>query len=294
MSAVIFRHYDRAALDRQYDNAAKISAETLKGYRARWAEQSARARATISCALDVPYGRAAGERLDIFRPRGPDLAPVQIYIHGGYWIGNDKKDCSYVALGFVGAGFLNVVINYDLIPGVAMAEQVRQCRAAVDWVHSHIGEYGGDPDQIYATGHSAGGHLAVSLLTDPDIVPGRIKGVASLSGLYDLEPVRLSFVNEKLGLTEREAVEFSPVRLQPRDTSPRLLLTMGAREGDEYIRQHNDFAAAWRTAMPHLLAPIIPDTDHFSMRAALDDPASDVCRLIWKTMGKGKPAAANP
>ncbi|MGB6536454.1 MAG: alpha/beta hydrolase [Xanthobacteraceae bacterium] len=287
MNPAIFRQYDRAALDRQYDNALKIGADALQAHRARWAEQSARARDTISCVLDVPYGRAAGEQLDIFRPRFADLAPVQIYIHGGYWISNDKGDCSYVALGFTAAGFLAVVINYDLIPNVAMAEQIRQCRAAVGWVHAHIREYGGDPDQIYVTGHSAGGHLAVSLLTDPDIVRARIKGVTSLSGVYDLEPVRLSYVNDKLGLTEHEAVELSPVRLRPCDTSVPLLLTMGAREGDEYIRQHNDLAAAWRPAMPHLVAPIIPDTDHFTMRAALDDPSSDICRLIWKTMGKG-------
>ena len=295
MSDVIFRHYDRAALDRQYDNAGKIPADTLKAHRARWAEQSARAREAIPCVLDVGYGSAAGERLDIFGQReaggGAGLAPVQIYIHGGYWISNDKKDCSYVAFGFVAAGFVNVVINYDLIPSATMAEQVRQCRAAIGWVHAHIREYGGDPEQIYVTGHSAGGHLAVSLLADPDIVPGRIKGVTSLSGLYDLEPVRLSFVNEKLGLSERDVVALSPLRLMPRDTSPRLLLTMGAREGDEYIRQHNDFAAAWRPAMPHLVAPIIPDTDHFGMRAELDDSNSDICRLIWKTMGKGKSAA---
>src|SRR5690348_7906555 len=131
MSDAIFRHYDRAALDRQYDNAGKISAETLQAHRARWVEQSARAREAISCVLDVPYGGAAGERLDIFRPGGGGLRPVQVYIHGGYWISNDKKDCSYVAFGFVGAGFVNVVINYDLIPSVAMAEQVRQCRAAL-------------------------------------------------------------------------------------------------------------------------------------------------------------------
>jgi arylformamidase len=289
MSDVIFRQYDQAALDRQYDNAAKLPAETLKAHRARWVEQSARVRETIPCVLDVPYGGAAGERLDIFGRREAELKPVQVYIHGGYWISNDKKDCSYVALGFGGAGFLTVVINYDLIPSVAMAEQVRQCRAAVAWVHAHIGEYGGDPEQIYVTGHSAGGHLSVSQLTDPDIVPGRIKGVTSLSGLYDLEPVRLSFVNEKLGLSERDVAALSPLQLPPRDTSPRLLLTMGSREGDEYIRQHNDLAAAWRPAMPHLVAPIIPDTDHFSMRAALDDPNSDICRLIWKTMGKGNP-----
>lgn len=293
MSVAIFRDYDKAALDRQYDNGLKVGEEWLKGQRARWVHESARARDTLPCTLDVPYDEASGERLDIFRPRQSDgLAPVQIYIHGGYWISNDKKDCSYVALGFTGAGFVNVVINYTLIPGVRMHEQVRQCRAAVRWVAAHIRDYGGDPERIYVTGHSAGGHLSVSLLTDPDIVPGQIKGVTSLSGLYDLEPVRLSFVNEKLGLNQREVAELSPVLLKPRDASPRLLLTIGANEGEEYIRQMKDLAAAWRPSMPNLAAHVLPDTDHFSMRAPLDDPNSAICQLIWKTMGAGNAAKA--
>ncbi len=289
MNAMLFRHYDRAALDRQYDNAVKVPAETLKAHRARWAEQSVRARETIECVLDVPYGSSPGERLDIFRPANTELAPVQIYIHGGYWISNDKKDCSYVALGFVAAGFVTAVINYDLIPAVPMAAQVRQCRAALRWVLAHIGDYGGDPTRVYVTGHSAGGHLAVSLLTDPDSAPGRIKGITSLSGLYDLEPVRLSFVNEKLGLREHDVAELSPVRKPPHDTSPCLLLTIGAREGDEYIRQMTEFAAAWRPHMPHLVSRVLPDTDHFSMRDTLDDADFGICRLIFETMGAGKP-----
>jgi arylformamidase len=292
MNVAVFRHYDRAALDRQYDNALKAGPEAVQARRTRWLEASARAREAIPCVLDVAYGPAAGERLDIFGQRQGSPAPVQIYIHGGYWSSNDKKDCSYVALGFVGAGFVTVVINYALIPSVAMAEQIRQCRAAVRWVAAHIGEYGGDPDRIYVTGHSAGGHLAVSLLTDPEIVPGRIKGVASLSGLYELEPVRLSFVNDKLGLTERDVATCSPILLEPCDTSPRLLLTIGSREGDEYIRQMTDFAAAWRPHMPHLVSVIVPDTDHFTMRAGLDGASSAVCRLIWDSMGAGKPGAA--
>jgi arylformamidase len=284
---LVFRHYDRAALDREYNNTAKLSADALKAYRTRWVEESRCARASLSCVLDMPYDRASGERLDIFRPKAAGLAPVQIYIHGGYWISNDKTDCSYVASGFTGAGFVTVVIDYTLIPKVDMAEQVRQCREAVRWVAANIQNYGGDPERIYVTGHSAGGHLSVSLLTDPEIVSGRIKGVTSLSGLYDLEPVRLSFNNGKIGLNESDVAALSPMQHQPRDTTPRLLLTVGAKEADEFIRQMTDLADTWHVRMPHVVAQVIPDADHFSMRDGLDDPGTDVCRLIWKTMGVG-------
>jgi arylformamidase len=286
---LVFRQYDRAALDCEYNNTAKLSSDALKAYRARWVEQSQHARDTLSCVLDVPYDPASSERLDIFSPKTAGPAPVQIYIHGGYWISNDKKDTSYVAFGFVGAGFVTVVIDYTLIPKVRMAEQVRQCREAVRWVAAHIRDYGGDPEQIYVTGHSAGGHLAVSLLTDPDVVPGSIKGVTSLSGLYDLEPVRLSFNNDKIGLSQSDVVNLSPMRHQPVDIAPRLLLTVGSNEGDEFIRQMTELADAWRRRMPHLVAQIIPGADHFSMRDGLDNPDADICRLIGKTMGTGRP-----
>jgi arylformamidase len=286
---LVFRQYDRAALDREYNNTAKLSSDALKAYRARWVEQSQHARDTLSCVLDVPYDPASSERLDIFSPKTAGPAPVQIYIHGGYWISNDKKDTSYVALGFVGAGFVTVVIDYTLIPNVRMAEQVRQCREAVRWVAAHIRDYGGDPQQIYVTGHSAGGHLAVSLLTDPDLVPGRIKGVTSLSGLYDLEPVRLSFNNDKIGLSQSDVVNLSPLRHQPVDIGARLLLTVGSNEGDEFIRQMTELADAWRRRMPHLVAQVIPGSDHFSMRDGLDNPDADICRLIGKAMGTVRP-----
>jgi len=288
MSA-LFRHYDRAGLDAAYDNARKIPVDTLAQYRRRWAEQSAHARKSIPCDLDIPYGSGSGERLDIFRPKQPGLSPVQIYIHGGYWISNDKADCSYVALGFVAAGFCTVVVNYGLVPTIDMREQVRQARNAVTWVAANIEKYGGDPGRIYVTGHSAGGHLAVMLLAASEPVAAGLAGVTSLSGLYDLEPVRLSFVNEKLSLRPQDVVALSPIHCKPRAASARLLLTIGENEGEEWIRQMNDFADRWRSSMPHVQTRVLPGTDHFSMRAALDDADSSVSRLIREHMGAGKP-----
>jgi arylformamidase len=156
-------------------------------------------------------------------------------------------------------------------------------------VAKNIDQYGGDPNRIYVTGHSAGGHLATLLLTDPIPLPAGLKGITSLSGLYDLEPVRLSFVNATLRLSQSDVELLSPIRYSPRWTTPRLLLTIGATEGAEWIRQMNDFAEVWRKSMPQLQTAIVPGADHFSMRAALDDPNSDIARMIWQSMGEGGP-----
>jgi len=298
MGALVYRHYDQASLDREYDNARKIPDGVLAAHRARWAEASQGARATLRCSLDLAYGSAPGEKLDVFRPPGDGLAPVQIYIHGGYWSSNDKADCSYVALGFTGAGCVTIVINYGLIPGVDMTELVRQCRMALCWVFRSARKFGGDPQRIYVTGHSAGAHLAVMLLTtdfaaiDPTVPRDVIRGAVALSGIYDLEPIRLSFVNKTLNLTEEDVARFSPVRLRPLMPKTRLLLAVGGEEGEEYLRQSRDLAEAWRGEMPNLSTAVLPQTDHFSIRAALDDPGSEVCRLISAQMGLPPPAQA--
>jgi arylformamidase len=284
MGELVFRQYDQAALDRHYDNAAKLDPAVLRAHRLRWAEQNGAVRAAFPCWLDIAYGDAPGERLDIFRGPGDGASPVQIYIHGGYWISNDKSDCSYVARGFVGAGFTTVVINYDLVPVVRIGAQVAQCRAAIAWVAANIADYGGDPARIYVTGHSAGGHLAVMSLLDR----APVRGVTSLSGLYDLEPVRCCFMQEKLNFTAAEVAAFSPVRHRPLNTEPRLLLAVGELEGEEWVRQMDELRQAWAPYFARLDAETLPGIDHFTMRGGLDDPGSAVCRMISRAMGVGE------
>jgi arylformamidase len=202
----VFRHFDRPELEREYDNRKKVPADLLEAYRARWRAGSCKARETMPCALDLAYGPSALEKLDVFMPEGGGRNPVQVYIHGGYWHFGDKAECSYVALGFSAAGVITVPINYGLAPEVRIGEQVRQCAAALRWVRDNIAEYGGDPEQIHVTGHSAGAHLAVMLATrDPDsgaspLPPGLVRSVCALSGIYDLEPVRFTVVNDAVRL----------------------------------------------------------------------------------------------
>jgi arylformamidase len=267
MAPAIFLGYDRDALDREYDNRKKVVDSPM--WLTRFAEESNAARAEIPCRLDLPYGAHPGERLDVFPAERATPAPIHVFIHGGYWHRLDKKDFSYVARALVPAGVATVVINYALMPTVTMAELVRQCRASIAWVHAHAASFGGDPGRITISGHSAGGHLVAMLLaTDWPAFAGLpadvVKAGVAISGLYDLEPIRLCYLNDVLALTPDDARVHSPTLLTPTHASP-LLLPLGALEGPEYHRQSEEMAAAWRRHGGRADIMDLAGHDHFSI-----------------------------
>ena len=288
MTQAIFRGYDRSALDREYNNRGKVA--NFADYLVRYPRESETTRKALPARLDVPYGPSPAETLDIFPAAGPGPAPVNVFIHGGYWMALDKKDFSFVARAFQPAGAATVVINYALIPSVDMDELVRQCRAAVAWVHGHAASFGGDPDRIFVSGHSAGGHLtAMCLATDWrafGVPPDVVKGGAGVSGLYDLEPIRLCYLNDTLKLDPEAARRNSPVHLAPASRAP-LLVAVGDREGPEYLRQTRDVAATWRRHGVAVEVLEMAGIDHFSIICQLEDPASELSRAVLRQIGAG-------
>lgn len=282
MSRKIFLDYDQAELNAQFNNSAKVP--EFPDYLARYRAQSAAARDGHGAArVDVVVGTSAIERIDIFPGRasnGP--APVQVFIHGGYWLMLDKADFSFVANGFAPHGITTVVINYALIPAVRMDELVRQCRQAVAWVLTHAAEFGADPTRVFVSGHSAGGHLTTMVgATDwssftaplvPRPVSDRPRGGFALSGLHDLVPISRSYLQDSLKLNADEVARNSPMELAPPDGGSWLAL-VGAKEGPEYHRQSTGLAERW-TAAGHgdTNAQIVDGHDHFSIMMALGDP----------------------
>jgi len=286
MARTVFRDYDQASLDAEYNNREKVqdSADWLS----RYAIASAETRAALECRLDLAYGPHPGERLDVFPARGPGV-PVHVFVHGGYWQRLDKSDSSFVARGLQPSGVAVVVINYALIPTVDMDELVRQCRASIVWVHKNAPSFGGDPNRIFVSGHSAGGHLVAMLMsTDWNAFAGLpsdvIKAGCGISGLYDLEPIRLSYLNEVLKLTPESARRNGPVHCPPARSGP-LLLPVGGLEGAEYHRQGDELAAVWRTRRLACQTIDMPGHHHFSILTELEDPGTTLSRLLLRQMG---------
>jgi arylformamidase len=277
--ANVYRDYDQAGLDAQYNNRARFP--YYREHFANWSAWSTQARTRLRCALDVLVGESPCETIDIF-PADSPLAPIYVFIHGGYWYSLDKSDYSYVACGMGAHGVTTVVNNFGLAPDHDMDTIVAHNRHALSWIWRNASSFGGDRERIYVCGHSAGGHLALMLLgTDwPELAPelprNLVKGVCSIGGIHDLAPIRLSFLNQKLRLTPAQVSRHSPVHLHYPDSAP-LSLVVARDESPEFHRQSQLMADRWRL-LGYPVELLVPDDlDHFSVVNELGDPH---CALV--------------
>lgn len=281
---------DRAELACQYDNRAAVPQHPAI-FR-RWSEHSAAFRRSHSYAsLDLRYGADPRQRIDLFLPAEPKLGgpragpPLLIYLHGGYWQSLSKSDFSFVASGPSQRGFAVAVVGYRLCPQVSLAEIVQDARSAALYLWRQGPVLGLDRSRIVAAGHSAGAHLAAMLLTIQWQQFGKrtaaelICGGLGISGLYQLEALVETPVNEAIGLDSARAVRLSPVALEPAYACV-MLTAVGAAESDEYRRQSECLAALWPSlgaAIDHLE---LAGHDHFTIVDELAEADGSLCRLL--------------
>lgn len=282
----VYRDFDQEALDLEYTPSALVA--DIDGYLRLYEAKSAVARAKLKGELDVGYGASDDEVMDIFTP-GIRPAPVQLFIHGGNWQMLSKNESSASAPDFVVRGAAFAALNYALAPTVTLDEMVRQCRAAVVWLYRHGADHGLDPERIYLSGHSAGGHLAAMLLctdweADFGLPRDVVKGATIVSGLFDLEPVHLSYVNEALGLDPEGALRNSPIAHLPETACP-LTLAHGDNETAEFKRQTSEFAAAWRASGLACEVIELKGFNHFDVILELGHRDSPLGQAVLRQMG---------
>ncbi|MGN6831275.1 alpha/beta hydrolase [Paucibacter sp. M5-1] len=275
--------------DTQYDNRARVadSAQILE----RWTRAAQLSREKSACRLDLAYGPHASERLDLFpaQTEHSALAPVLVFIHGGYWRALDKADHSFLAPVFTDEGAMVVIPNYALCPGVSMEHIPLQLVQALAWVWRHAAEHGGDPNQIVLVGHSAGGHLAAMLAccdwkaVAPDLPRHLVKGVLSISGLHDLEPLRQApSLQRDLRLDADAVRRLSPVNFPAPDETP-VYCVVGAKESEEFKRQNGLLRQAWGSrSVP--VCEEVPGLDHFSILHDLANPEGRSHQLARKLL----------
>ncbi|BAZ10502.1 putative esterase [Calothrix sp. NIES-4071] len=284
---MLYRNFEtQAQLDAEY-NPGELGID-IPAYMNCYTNNSTKCREELSCQLNIPFGPTLVEHLDIF-PASQPCAPIMVFIHGGYWMMASSKEFSFVASSMMSAGITTVVINYALCPKVTIDEIVRQTRAAIAWVYRNAENFGGNPNRIYVSGHSAGGHLtAMSMITDWESDYGLpnniIKGGCTISGLFDLMPFPYTWLQPKIQLTWGEVLRNSPIRHIP-ETAGSLIVTYGEEESSEFHRQSQDFLNAWKSKglQGEYLAQ--SGKNHFTAIDGFLDTNSPLCKAILAQVG---------
>lgn len=283
----VFLDYDQAELDAAYNQ--RSYAPHSDHVRHRMSVNSDAVRARIGAPKRVAYGPTDIEKLDIYRTGQPN-APVNIYIHGGAWRQGFAKSCGFAAELFVNAGAHFVVPDFVFVQDApdslrTMADQVRR---AIGWVYNNAASFGGDPNRLYLSGHSSGGHLAaVALTTDWDrdfgLPADLLKGGLCCSGMYDLHPVRLSARSSYVRFDDMMVESLSPIRHIDRIRAP-LVVAYGNLETPEFQRQAVTFAEALRNAGKPVELLLGEGYNHYEIRETLGNPYGLLGRAVLQQM----------
>jgi arylformamidase len=265
-----WRGMSQQDLDRGLNNGAAVagSGDIVAG----WDRRSAEMRARHSNHLDLRYGPRERNRIDFLK--AGERAPTLVFIHGGYWQMRAKEAFTLFAEGPMAHGINVALIGYTLAPEATLEEIVAEIIRGLDFLAEQLPALGGDANRIAVSGWSAGGHLTAMALSHP-----RVKGGVAISGIYDLEPIRHSYLNEKLRLDEAMSRRNSPI-LQAGGPMKPLALTAGSGELPLLRRQTADFAAHRTKYGLPVSYEEIPGADHFTIMDQMLRPEGRITLMI--------------
>jgi acetyl esterase/lipase len=265
----------RAERDAAYNNSQAVanSPELVERRNAA----SAAFRKAHPAGLDVPYGPAPRQKWDLFAA-ADSSAPCLVFIHGGYWQRNAREDFACFAEGIMSHGWSMALPGYTLAPSASLGAIVGEIGRALDWLAAHGPEHGVAAGPVIVSGWSAGGHLTAMALSHRRVAAG-----LAISGVYELAPIRETYLNDALHLTDAEVATLSPLRL-PVVQKP-LAIAYGTKELQALVDDSRDLHARRQAA--HAAGPLIPvdGTDHFTIMEELRKPDGVLVRGARELLG---------
>ena len=265
-----WRSLSQEALDSGLNNSMAVdgSGDMVAG----WERRSAEMRGRYPDHLDLRYGPRERNRIDFLK--AADKAPTLLFIHGGYWQTRAKEVFSLFAEGPMANGINVALIGYTLAPDATLEQIVAEIHAGIDYLAGCLPGLGGDANRIVASGWSAGGHLTAMAIANP-----KIKGGVAISGIYDLEPIRHSYLNTKLGLDEAMSRRNSPLMQAGGPMKP-LSLVVGAAELPLLRKQTADFAGYRAGHGLPVSYEEIPNANHFTIMDEILSPSGRITALV--------------
>jgi acetyl esterase/lipase len=243
--------------------------------------------------VDGPGADPIKHSLDLYRPKGGSRLPMLLYFHGGVWQRGDKGQYRNIGEAFARRGVLTAIVNYRLTPAVRHPGHVRDAARAVAWSIRHAAQYGGRPDRVYLSGHSAGGHRVTLLLFDPQYLraegtePDTIAGVIALSGVFDLttglddtsDGGAPGYIHLPFGSDPAVLADASPIR-RIRTTAVPLLVILAGEDYQAMQRQSQAFAGAARRRGLSVSFETIAGRSHYALVQSIGQPDDRTTDLI--------------
>src|SRR5262245_53001791 len=283
---LVWLDMDQHELDESYDQS--VYAFNQQHIAARREERNEVVLKVLGKPDRVAYAAAEIERVDIYKTRRAN-APVMIYLHGGAWRNGRSAQYAYLAEPFVRAGAHFIAVEFNNVGETNgdIAMMVDQCRRAVAWVYRNAASFGGDPNALYLSGHSSGGHLAgcvvITEWEKQGLPRDLLKGALLGSGMYDLKPPRLSARSRYVKFTDAMEEALSPQRHLNRIHTP-LVLVHGTLETPDFMRQTREFHAALRAAGKPVTLIVAKGHNHFELGESLGNPYGVMGRAAFEMM----------